>query len=147
MRAFFAFLITIATGVIANDGIMPSKLRMGIEGFAGVSYRAELVSGKSAIVYLFNPRTFTSWKGTKRRTIPIPSERWIAFHQSLDQARIWNWKSKYVDPNVADGTVWDIEIAWGDRTIKSRGSNAYPDSKQFEIYRKAVEELLGHPFK
>jgi hypothetical protein len=121
----------------------PTKLSLGIGGFLGASYRVELVEGTSAIKYLHNPQTFTSSKGTNEEKIEIPPQRWTAFRKGLDTAAIWGWKKQYVRKGVVDGTVWDVNIEWGDQKISSTGDNAYPNQKEFAAFKTAVHDLLG----
>lgn len=40
-----------------------------------------------------------------------------------------NWKPKYVDPSVLDGTQWSLELQFSDGSRwKSGGSNDYPEN-------------------
>jgi hypothetical protein len=114
----------------------PSKLLLRIEGFLGASYWVELVPDSSSV-------RFTTAEGTKEEKIDIPNERWSIFWKRLEEANVWSWKKQYRDPNTVDGTVWTVTIDWSGRKVGSSGSNAYPDIKQFEIFKAGVSELLG----
>ena len=144
MKTFFTILALFWVGLQpAAAGDKPTKMSLGIGGFLGASYRVELLEGTSTVQYLYNPQTFTNLKGTKEEKIEIPLERWTAFRKSLDAAGVWGWKTQYVHKGVADGTVWDLTIEWGDHKIKSKGDNAFPRQKDFVVFKTAVSELLG----
>ncbi|MDD2586509.1 MAG: hypothetical protein PHT79_10185 [Syntrophomonadaceae bacterium] len=40
---------------------------------------------------------------------------------------VLNWKSKYVEPGICDGTQWSVEIVRDERNIKKYGDNKFPD--------------------
>ena len=135
------FLLT-APLAAAEPSLAPKKFIAAIGGFLGASYRVEL-SAPNRLTYEHNPHTFTSAKGTQRTSIRVTPEQWRKFRKRLDAARVWSWKPKYSKPKVRDGTVWTFVIEDSDRSIVSHGNNAYPDLRQFEQMRLAVEELLG----
>ena len=56
-----------------------------------------------------------------------------------------NWKSKYVDPDVLDGTQWEIEIIREGRNLKKYGDNSYPN--EWEEFCKAIEKVSGKSFR
>ncbi len=144
VKTFFAILALLWAGLQpVAGGDKPTKMSLGVGGFLGASYRVELVEGTSTVQYLYNPQTFTNFKGTKEEKIEIPLERWAAFRRSLDAAGVWGWKKQYVRKGVADGTVWDLTIEWGDHKIRSTGDNAFPKRKAFAAFKTAVSELLG----
>ena len=75
-----------------------------------------------------------------------PEEREIAlsltkteFLNCLRELHIEGWKSKYIDPDILDGTQWELEIYFSDgyKPVKIAGSNAYPD------YFADLEKLFG----
>ena len=66
-----------------------------------------------------------------------PEEREIAlsltkteFLNRLRELHIEGWKSKYIDPDILDGTQWELEIYFSDgyKPVTIAGSNAYPDN-------------------
>jgi hypothetical protein len=132
----------VACGYSKEPTAVPKKFVASIEGFAGASYKVELAAD-GTVTYFRNPHTFTAWEGTKRSRIRIPAERWIEFRQQLDSAKVWSWNRNYSDPNIADGTVWHLEIVYADRKITSDGNNAYPNKEQFEALRAATQKLIG----
>ncbi|MGZ4974157.1 MAG: hypothetical protein ACXWDN_15455 [Limisphaerales bacterium] len=144
MKTYLAILVLLWAGLqaLAADD-KPTKMSLGIGGFLGSSYRVELLEGTSKVNYLHNPHTFTTLKGTKKEKIEIPPERWAAFRKRLNAAGVWGWNKEYVRTGIADGTVWNVAIEWGDEKITSKGANAYPKLKDFSAFKAAVSELLG----
>lgn len=144
MKFFLSALLALFPGVLlfGETDSTPSKFSLGLGGFLGASYRVELLPEESAIMYLYNPHTFTNSPGTKKTKIKIPAERWDEFRKALDIAKVWEWKKEYVKRGIADGTVWDIQIVWGKNSIKSHGDNAFPPDEQWNSFRQAVVKLL-----
>lgn len=94
------------------------------------------------------------------KLVPSPS-KWHALHKAMDDVALWHWESEYFNPNVIDGTSWEIECVWGDKSIQTAGSNAYPSDEdpaktaycpnipdRFDKMLRAVSALLnGAPFE
>jgi hypothetical protein len=67
--------------------------------------------------------------------------------QFIDQLKIvdlLNWKSKYVEPYVCDGTHWSVEIITEKRTIKKYGDNKFP--KEWEMFCSLIKRVTGKTF-
>lgn len=61
------------------------------------------------------------------KEIPLTPEQWLTFIKELSSLEIVNWKEKYIDRDVCDGTQWEIIIRFPKRNkIKRYGSNEYP---------------------
>mgnify|MGYP003611462848 FL=1 len=57
----------------------------------------------------------------------ILSVDWMSFVSDLYRCYVSDWKNHYVDPDILDGTQWELEIVFEDQSIMKRhGSNAYP---------------------
>jgi len=122
--------------------IHPNSFDASIGGFLGASYRVEL-QPDGTLRYQHNPQTFTSSPGIKTRRIEVTDEQWREFRKALDDVNVWAWKKDYTDPNVLDGTQWNLRIRYGDASVFSHGSNAFPPKRDFERFRTAVVKLLG----
>ena len=120
----------------------PIAIAARIGGIFGPSYDVVL-NDSNSVVYSRNPTTFTSYPGTEHEIIRVSEERWISFRQALDQAKVWTWKSAYVDPDIYDGTSWGLVAQYADKSIDTHGRNAYPKKKQFERFLQAVRDLIG----
>jgi hypothetical protein len=130
-----------------SHAIHPEYFTASIGGLLGASYRVEL-QADGTLLYLHNPRTFTSLPGTKRTRIKVTEEQWHEFRQNLDTARVWTWRKDYTDPNVLDGTQWHLRIKYEDVSASSHGSNAFPRKQDFERFRTALVKLLnGRDFR
>jgi hypothetical protein len=66
-------------------------------------------------------------RGKTSDVLGFPSEtRWAQFRHELDQLRVWNWRERYVNPHIDDGTQWYVEVTYSDKKVISGGSNGYP---------------------
>ena len=76
--------------------------------------------------------------------IKSPSKiKWDNFFLFLDNIKIWEWKKEYVDPNILDGTQWEIEVSNSSKKIKSYGSNKFPNKKNFKGLMNEIETLFN----
>lgn len=50
------------------------------------------------------------------------------FIDELKILDLLNWKSKYIEPGICDGTQWSIEIIKSGRNIKKYGDNKFPNN-------------------
>ncbi|HSI11800.1 MAG TPA: hypothetical protein VK961_07135 [Chthoniobacter sp.] len=126
----------------ADPSAAPKKFSVAIGGFLGGSFRVEMTA-PDALVYTHNPRTFTGGPNTNQTTVKVTDAQWKAFRSRLDAAKVWTWKSDYVNNGILDGTLWNLTADFGDKKIESHGRNAYPDQAQFDAMLAAVRELLG----
>ena len=72
--------------------------------------------------------------------LDVPAAAWTTLAKTLEQLDAWEWTESYVLPAL-DGTSWQIELIWGEQTLQSSGSNAYPE--RWPTFCRAVEKLLG----
>ena len=121
-----------------EDVLPPKRLVASIGGFASQSYKVEFVNGK--LTYHQNPNGFTEWGGTSEE-IQVTKKMWIEFRDQLNKAKVWEWRRRYHNPDIHDGTVWNFEIEYSDQSIASSGSNAGPGREQLKILREAVSTL------
>ena len=61
------------------------------------------------------------------------------FIELLKATNILNWKSKYIDPDVCDGTQWNLVITTDKKKIKKYGSNEFP--KQWDNFCAMVKAI------
>lgn len=67
------------------------------------------------------------------------------FIEQMKMVDLLNWKSKYIEPGVCDGTQWGVEIVTDVRTISKYGDNKFPD--EWDMFCKSVSSLTGRKFK
>jgi len=46
--------------------------------------------------------------------------------EALKMMNLLNWKAKYIEPGMCDGTQWSVEILTDGKLIKKHGSNMFP---------------------
>jgi hypothetical protein len=138
----------------AEPSPIPERFSAHIGGFMGASYSVELHDG--ALTYT------TFGKGhinPNHRTITPTEAQWREFRHTLDDLRIWQWRTEYPSNGVVDGTQWSLDIAYADHALHTHGDNNYPDdtgepngdpvpTKAFNRYLVAVQKLLrGETFQ
>jgi hypothetical protein len=69
---------------------------------------------------------------------------WIRFRNDIEALGVFSWDREYYDPDVLDGTQWEINLVWGRQKLSCYGSNRYPP--QFKLFLTAVERLSGITF-
>jgi len=131
----------------AADPGPPREILVAIHGFMGSSHAVVLRDG--VVVY-------TALQGTEKRqtrTTPTP-DQWRQFRETLDSLRVWQWRSKYPNPGVADGLRWDVDLTYADRSLHVEGDSNFPDDEgkpvnsaqptsAFQRLREAVQKLIG----
>ena len=58
----------------------------------------------------------------------------------LDALKIFDWKKDYHDPDILDGTQWELTFKDGKKIYRGRGSNAYPEN--FERFLDWLDEFF-----
>ncbi len=120
------------------------------------NFSIKIEDGKIIPSYEFSP-----FHNSDKYEDIIPSKKdWIKFWKKMDNIDIWSWLKNYEPQGMAvlDGYYWNINIEFGDKKIKSSGSNAYPGdaaneivdvdmSKLFKKFLAAVKELTGIEIK
>jgi len=64
--------------------------------------------------------------------------------EGMKKARLLNWKSKYIEPGVCDGTQWEVEIIEEGRILKKYGDNKFP--KKWDEFCKVLKRISGKNF-
>ncbi len=135
---------------------MPSKFEARIGGVLGFSFSASL-TGKGVEYTEFAD----GYTPMVTKIIQPTSAHWHALKKMMDQVEFWQWNREYFNPDVLDGTSWEIECEWGHHAIRTAGSNAFPsdpdarrptysenESKRFDSLLRAISQLLGgEPFE
>lgn len=126
--------------------MIPRLFEAYIGGWGGPSYRVNCIDGTLQYTSMGNPQENAA-------IVPSP-ESWNKFWVSLDSINVWIWQERYDNPDICDGTHWEIKIEIGNRRVVSSGSNAYPpkgsssESRNFKAFCKAVSALVeGKAFK
>ncbi len=67
------------------------------------------------------------------------------FINQLKTIGLLNWKAKYIEPRVLDGTHWSVEIINDKRTIRKYGDNQFPN--EWESFCKLINRVTGKKFR
>jgi hypothetical protein len=72
-------------------------------------------------------------------------EQWQQFWQELEQIGVWSWQSEYQNPNVLDGEMWLLELAFAGKQLNTEGCNAYPGASDGPGFAKecAFGQFIG----
>lgn len=122
-----------------NDAV-PTTFRISIGGFGGPNYEVRFVNGRLRYQANFSPTPVM---------ISPTAEEWTQFWDRVEQCDLWHWAPRYDDPDILDGTQWELDIQLGRRRVTSFGSNAYPGgegvgrSEPFQLFLRAVRKLIG----
>lgn len=140
-------LSTNALGVETN--YFSRTFTASIGGFFGTTYRVELREGA-----LFYFAADVPDKAVSAKVTPT-AKQWREFRRSLDEMKIWQWRTNYSNPAVRDGIHWSLDVAYDDHHLKTEGSNSFPgrggkpsggdgeQTRAFSAYTAAVKKLLG----
>ena len=145
----FLLLVAVATLAAAKPSPVPQRFSAYIGGFIGGSYQIELHD--SVLIYTAFGRGRSD---PERSTVEPTAAQWREFRQTIDDLKVWLWRADYPSDGVRDGTQWSLDIAFVDRSIKTRGNNNYPDdagkpngkpepTEAFKRYLEAVRKLTG----
>jgi hypothetical protein len=80
------------------------------------------------------------------------TQEWEAFWATIDQIGVWQWQSRYDNPDILDGIQWTLELMNGCRRVKCFGSNSYPGgsdiehAQPFQQLLEAIGALVRRPF-
>lgn len=80
-----------------------------------------------------------------------PAPDWGAFRAAVDRLGVWAWAESYEPERpILDGTQWSLTLRWGDRSVATGGSNAFPGvgatesgSNTFRAFLRSVRNLTG----
>lgn len=103
--------------------------------------------GHYTVTIDFNSLVIT-WKhpeGVTKIEKSMKSGRAKDFRNQLKSTGLLNWKSKYIEPGVLDGTQWHIDICTNGRKIRKVGDNDFPD--EWGEFCKFIEDLTGQVFR
>src|SRR5262249_19329738 len=77
--------------------------------------------------------------------VPSPDE-WTRFWNACDEIGVWSWPPEVGDVDVPDGLIYELEIAAGSRSVKSRGQvvGSPPDfGEKLLKFHRALQALVG----
>lgn len=123
--------------------ILPKKLVFGIGSYA--CRRETIQWDGEQLIYQVSEHGDSS-----EQKITVPDEvEWKNFWIAVRNIDVWHWREKYDEIYVCDGIEWEIELAVGDKKIKSEGCGSYPPngvdvaSEAFKQLFRALGELMN----
>ena len=99
----------------------------------------ELMEDGEIVVKLGRAKISWFYKG-EAQLKPDP-EKWSAFLAEINELGVWEWEPSYHRTDMCDGSQWELELAMGDKNVKSYGSGLFPEN--FEKFKEAMSELLS----
>ena len=67
------------------------------------------------------------------------------FISGLKIANLLNWKRRYEEPDILDGTQWEVEIIREKRNLNRSGSNKFPD--EWECFCVLIQTISDCKFE
>ena len=67
--------------------------------------------------------------------------KWGAFLTEIEKLHVWDWEASYHQMDMCDGSQWELQMAIGDKSLKSYGSNKLPDN--FDQFKEALTKFLS----
>ena len=68
-----------------------------------------------------------------------------AFIEELKILNLLNWKAKYIELGVCDGTQWSVQILTEGRSIKKYGDNEFPE--EWDLFCRLIRQVTNRKFK
>ena len=90
--------------------------------------------------------SWSHWIGGEEESIqkivrPKTAKKFI---EELKLINLLDWKAKYIEPGILDGTHWSVEIIRDGRNINKHGDNQYPD--EWDDFCKLIRRVTGQKF-
>ena len=80
---------------------------------------------------------------TSKKSIRVSTAE--IFTEKLKMVKLLNWKAKYIETNVCDGTQWNVEILTNGGSIKKHGDNKFPE--EWELFCRSIRRITGKEFR
>ena len=74
----------------------------------------------------------------------IRKDSLVRFIKFLKMINVLNWKSRYIEPGICDGTQWSIELKRNGRNIRKYGDNKFPDG--WDEFCRLIRGVSGKSF-
>jgi len=113
-----------------------------VGGYIGYSFAVKINFQKTLAEYKVFDRGYEP-KSTE--TVKLSKIKIANFLKTLNTIKITEWKERYSNPEIMDGTNWSVEININNnKKLISSGDNAFPG--QWKTFCKSIQELLGKDF-
>ena len=115
-------------------------IKASVGGYFGGYYEANIDLTNLETTWRFNEG---GTEETSKKTIHVAIAQ--AFIEELKIINLLNWKTKYIETGVCDGTQWSVEILTDGRSIKKYGDNKYP--LEWESFCKLIRKITNRKFQ
>ena len=65
--------------------------------------------------------------------------------KQLKIINLLDWKAKYIETGICDGTQWSVEILIAGRTIRKYGDNKFSD--EWDLFCKLIKRITNRQFR
>lgn len=114
-----------------------TSFNFSLGDFFGGYQSLSIVKTETGAVATYTPPFIVSY--TQPVEKQLSTEEWFKFVHGLYRCYICDWKKRYVDPDILDGTQWELEVTFINRKpLKCYGSNMFPPhwSKLLKVIKK-----------
>ena len=118
------------------------KLYASVGGYMGYSFAVEINFQKALVEYKVFDRGYEP-KSTE--TVKLSKIKIANFLKTLNTIKITEWKERYPNPGIMDGTNWSVDINFNNnKKLISSGDNAF--ARQWKTFCNGIQELIGKDF-
>lgn len=115
------------------------RFKASVGGFFGPSYEVDLDFKNMQFI----------WNGREDEAQDIITKTINEYDcksiiEQLKSINLLDWKSKYLEPDICDGTQWSVDIEAGGKIIHKYGSNRYP--KEWKNFCRIIKAITGRNF-
>ncbi|GEM02142.1 hypothetical protein SAMN05421839_12723 [Halolactibacillus halophilus] len=71
----------------------------------------------------------------------LDEQEMAQLREGLDKVRIKRWDSKYIEPNILDGTIWKVELTFETYKQKKSGHQKFPEA--WDAFTALLDELIN----
>ena len=116
------------------------KLKASVGGYFGGYYYVD-------IDLITRRVSWSHWGDREEDTIhktirPATAKRLV---DELKLVSLLDWKAKYIEPGICDGTHWSIELIKDGRDIKKYGNNKFPE--EWDAFCSIIRWLVNKQFR
>jgi hypothetical protein len=118
-------------------------IKASVGGYFGGYYNIEIDLVNLKITWIHWGGEEVEEEKTTNKTIRLATAK--KFIEQLKMVNLLNWKAKYIEPGICDGTQWDVEIITDGRTIKKHGNNMFPG--EWDVFCRYIRAISGKGFR
>ena len=115
-------------------------IKASVGGYFGGYYEAIINLTNRETTWRFNEG---GTEKTSKKTIHVSTAQ--VFIEELKMINLLNWKAKYIETGVCDGTQWSVDILTDGRTIKKNGDNQFPE--EWEMFCRLIRQITNRKFQ